>query len=99
MNCGSMRLNFEKSAPDAGCCRPNAKMRDPMDRSRRLTDGTRWMFMRLLQLDSLMTSYTPDNGLLVPLPRATRTKLASDGWAPDLFRRVVAGHLVVSRPG
>jgi hypothetical protein len=30
-----------------------------MDRSRRLTDGTRCgTFMRLLQLDDLMTSYT-----------------------------------------
>jgi hypothetical protein len=30
-----------------------------MDRSRRLTDGTRWRtFMRLLLLDDLMTSYT-----------------------------------------
>src|SRR5215831_17655918 len=34
-------------------------MRDPMDRSQRLTDGTRWRtFMRLLRLDDLMTSYT-----------------------------------------
>jgi hypothetical protein len=44
-------------------------MRDPMDRSRRLTDGTRWRtFMRLLLLDDLMTSYTnarPGVGLLV----------------------------------
>jgi hypothetical protein len=41
-------------------------MRDPMDRSQRLTDDTRWRtFMRLL---SLMTSYTnarPGAGLLV----------------------------------
>ena len=30
-----------------------------MDRSRRLTDGTRWRtFMRLLRLDDMMTSYT-----------------------------------------
>ena len=30
-----------------------------MDRSQRLTDGTRWRtFMRLLRLDDLMTSYT-----------------------------------------
>ena len=30
-----------------------------MDRSRRLTDGTRWrIFMRFLRLDDLMTSYT-----------------------------------------
>jgi hypothetical protein len=40
-----------------------------MDRSRRLTDGTRWRtFMRLLLLDDLMTSYTnarPGAGLLV----------------------------------
>jgi hypothetical protein len=34
-------------------------MRDPMARSRRLTDGTRWQtFMRLLLLDDLMASYT-----------------------------------------
>src|SRR5690242_3594213 len=34
-------------------------MRAPMDRSRRLTDGTRrWTFMRSLLLDDLMTSYT-----------------------------------------
>ena len=39
----SMRLNFERSAPDActGCCSPAANMRDPMARRRRLTDGTR----------------------------------------------------------
>jgi hypothetical protein len=39
-----------------------------MDRSRRLTDGTRWRtFMRLLGLDDLKTSYTnarPGAGLL-----------------------------------
>jgi len=44
-------------------------MRDPKDRSRRLTDGTRWRtFIRLLGLDDLMTSYTnarPGAGLLV----------------------------------
>jgi hypothetical protein len=44
-------------------------MRDPMERSQRLTDGTRWRtFMRLLRLDDLMTSYTnarPGAGLLV----------------------------------
>jgi hypothetical protein len=44
-------------------------MRDPMDRSRRLKDGTRWRtFMRLLRLDDMMTSYTkarPGAGLLV----------------------------------
>jgi hypothetical protein len=44
-------------------------MRDPMDRSQRLTDGTRWRtFMRLLLFDDLMTSYTnarPGAGLLV----------------------------------
>jgi hypothetical protein len=38
MNCGSMRLNFERSALDAW---PTANMRVPMDRSQRLTDGTR----------------------------------------------------------
>jgi hypothetical protein len=36
MNCGSMRLNVERSALDAW---PAANMRDP--RSQRLTDGTR----------------------------------------------------------
>jgi hypothetical protein len=44
-------------------------MRDPMDRSQRLTDGTRWWtFMRLLLFDDLMTSYTnarPGVGVLV----------------------------------
>jgi hypothetical protein len=44
-------------------------MRDPMDRSQRLTDGTRWRtFMRLLRLDDIKTSYTnarPGAGLLV----------------------------------
>jgi hypothetical protein len=44
-------------------------MRDPTERSRRLTDGTRWRtFMRLLQLEDLMTSYTnarPGTVLLV----------------------------------
>jgi hypothetical protein len=44
-------------------------MRDPMDRSQRLTDGTRWRtFIRLLLFDDLMTSYTnarPGAGLLV----------------------------------
>jgi hypothetical protein len=44
-------------------------MRYPMDRSQRLTDGTRWRtFMRLLLLDDLITSYTharPGAGLLV----------------------------------
>src|SRR6266436_6057783 len=34
-------------------------MRDPMERSQRLTDGTRWRtFMRLLRLEDLMASYT-----------------------------------------
>jgi hypothetical protein len=69
MYCGSMRLNFERSAPDACCSRLAANMRDPMDRSQRLSDGTRWrIFMRLLRLDDLMTSYTnarPGVGLLV----------------------------------
>jgi hypothetical protein len=40
-----------------------------MDRSRRLTDGTRWRtFMRLLRLDDLMTFYIharPGASLLV----------------------------------
>src|SRR5215471_7879853 len=60
-------------------------MRDPMDRSRRLTDGTRWRtFMRLLRLDDLMTSYTnasPGVGLLMVdldlgTPRVTVPHLA-----------------------
>jgi len=42
---------------------------DPMDRSQRLTDGTRRRtFMRLLQWDDMMTSYTnarPEADLLV----------------------------------
>jgi hypothetical protein len=73
MNCGSMRLNFERSTPDAW---PTANMRDPVDRSQRLTDRTRWwIFMRLLQLDDLMTSYTnvrPEAGLFARLPRSSR---------------------------
>jgi len=47
-------------------------MRDPKDRSQRLTDDTRWWtFMRLLRLDDLMTSYTnarPGAGFLVVDP-------------------------------
>jgi hypothetical protein len=40
-------------------------MRDPMDRSQRLTDGTRWRtFMRLLRLTSY-TNARPGAGLLV----------------------------------
>jgi hypothetical protein len=38
MNCGSMRLNFERSAPEAWAA---AKRRGPRDRSQRLTDGRR----------------------------------------------------------
>jgi hypothetical protein len=46
-------------------------MRDPMARSRRLTDGTRWRtFMRLLRLDDLMASYT----------NAGAPELASSWW-------------------
>jgi hypothetical protein len=38
-------------------------MRDPMDRSQRLTDGKRWWtFMRLFLLDDLITSYTNATG-------------------------------------
>src|SRR5215475_1267959 len=61
MYCGSMRLNCEKSTPDAciGCCRPAATIRDPMARSRRFTDGMRRRtFMRFLLLDDLKASYT-----------------------------------------
>jgi hypothetical protein len=38
MNCGSMRLNVERSALDAW---PTANIRDTRDKSQRLTDGTR----------------------------------------------------------
>ena len=58
-----------------------------MDRSRRLTDGTRWRtFMRLLRLDDLMTSYTnarPGAGLLVvDLDLSTARDSSHDGAAP-----------------
>src|SRR5262245_43193399 len=69
MNWGSMRLNFERSSPDA----PAANIRNPTDRRERLTNGTRWwIFMRLLQLKDLMTCYTnarPEAGLFARLPR------------------------------
>jgi hypothetical protein len=60
-------------------------MRDPMDRSQRLTDGTRWRtFMRLLQLDDMMTSYTnarPEAGLLVvDLELNTASGLLASRW-------------------
>jgi hypothetical protein len=60
-------------------------MRDPMDRSQRLTDGTRWRtFMRLLQLDDMMTSYTnarPEAGLLVvDLELRTASGLLASRW-------------------
>jgi hypothetical protein len=48
-----------------------------MDRSQRLTDGTRWRtFMRLLLLDDLITAYTnarPGAGLLVVDPTGILT--------------------------
>src|ERR1051326_5484343 len=50
MNCGSMRLNFERSPPDAAA----ANMRNPTDSRERLTDGARSWIMRLLQLDDLI---------------------------------------------
>ena len=52
-----------------------------MDRSQRLTDGTRWRtFMRLLRLDDLMTSYTnahPGAGLLVVISTSARPQDSS----------------------
>ena len=60
-----------------------------MDRSRRLTDGTRWRtFMRFLRLYDLITSYTnarPGVGLVVVyLDPGTRYPYGrqSDSWAP-----------------
>jgi hypothetical protein len=55
-------------------------MRNPMDRSQRLTDGTRWRtFMRLLLFDDLMTSYTNErpgaNLLVVDLDLGTASGL------------------------
>src|SRR5262249_10831777 len=54
-------------------------MRDPKDRSRRLTDGTRWRtFIRFLRWDDLMTSYTnelPGAGLVLDLDLATASGL------------------------
>jgi hypothetical protein len=60
-------------------------MRDPINRSQRLTDGTRWRtFMRLLQLDDMMTSYTnarPEAGLLVvDLELSTASGLLASRW-------------------
>jgi hypothetical protein len=53
-------------------------MRDAMDRSRRLTDGTRWRtFMRLLLFDDLMTSYTN-----------ARPELASSWWISTSARGI-----------
>jgi len=59
-------------------------MRDPMNRSRRLTDGTTWrIFIRLLRLDDLMTSYTNARlgaGLLVvDLDLGTASGLIASG--------------------
>jgi hypothetical protein len=56
-----------------------------MGRSQRLTDGTRWRtFMRLLQLDDMMTSYTnarPEAGLLVvDLELSTASGLLASRW-------------------
>src|SRR5215471_3926402 len=58
-----------------------------MDRSRRLTDGTRWRtFMRLLRLDDLIAFYTnarPGAGLLVvDLDLGTASGLLRHGAAP-----------------
>src|SRR4029077_1483794 len=42
-------------------------MRNPVERSRRLRDGTSWRtFMRLLRLDDLMTSYTHGRHIAIP---------------------------------
>src|ERR1043165_8443749 len=58
-------------------------MRDPMDRSQRLTDGTRWRtFMRLLRLDDLMTSYT----------NAGSPELASSCWISTSARPQDSSH-------
>jgi hypothetical protein len=67
-----------------------------MDRSRRLTDGTRWRtFMRLLRLDDLMTSYTnarPGAGLLVVdlnLGAASGTESGQTGLSTRRKRRAL----------
>src|SRR5882724_2353662 len=42
-------------------------MRNPVERTRRLRDGTNWRtFMRLLRLDDLMTSYTHARPIAIP---------------------------------
>jgi hypothetical protein len=42
-------------------------MRNPVERTRRLRDGTSWRtFMRLLRLDDLMTSYTHARPIAIP---------------------------------
>jgi len=49
------------------------------------------MFMRLLQLDDLMTSYTntwPETGLFVRLPRSSRPRLRCRG--PTASRTLLA---------
>jgi hypothetical protein len=67
-----------------------------MDRSRRLKDGTRWrIFMRLLRLDDLMTSYTnarPGAGLRTPRVTARRTSpdVARLGYQLDRSRHAVS---------
>jgi hypothetical protein len=50
-------------------------MRDPMARSRRLTDGTRWRtFMRLLRLDDLRAYYTNAGAPEPPARLSTRDR-------------------------
>src|ERR1700719_1733843 len=42
-------------------------MRNPVERRRRLRDGTSWRtFMRLLRLDDLITSYTHGRHIAIP---------------------------------
>jgi hypothetical protein len=77
-------------------------MRDPMDRSQRLTDGTRWRtFMRLLRFDDLMTSYTnarPGAGLLVvDLDLGTASGLLML-YPPELRASIPIVHVVLEVP-
>src|SRR5579862_2282033 len=69
-------------------------MRHPMDRRRRLTDGTRWRtFMRLLLLNDLMTSYTnarPGAGGGLPIFRPCGSILSEHKLHGELNYTVVA---------
>ena len=78
-------------------------MKDPMDRSQRLTDGTRWWtFMRLLLLDDLITSYTnarPGAGLLVvDLDLGTASGLFASRCRIDRIERAARCALVWVTP-